>query len=83
MVDVANIRLMNMDKQPFQVFPFGEISLLPKGEPFSLANDHLKATFGADGLLTNITTLPDKASSAVKMEFVTYGVRPKRGERPE
>lgn len=72
---IATLRLFHSDKQPFQVEPFANVEISDEGENFSLANVHISADFGPDGLLQSITSLADGERTACHLDFVRYGTR--------
>ena len=79
-MDVANVRIHNSVKHPFQVDPFAEVEVFETGTEFSLQNGYIKAGFSPDGILQALTSLDDKQTTDVKLEFVRYGTR-KSGDK--
>ena len=50
-MDVANIKILNNVKHPYQVAPFDEVQVFEQGEAFKLQNGYVRADFSKDGIL--------------------------------
>ncbi|CAB4066380.1 MAN2 [Lepeophtheirus salmonis] len=62
-MEIANIRLYNTVKQPFQVKPFSDVGVFHQGAKFMLENGYVRTHFDENGILEAITTLDDKVKN--------------------
>uniref|UniRef100_A0A0K2SXU0 Mannosidase, alpha, class 2A, member 1 [Echinops telfairi] n=2 Tax=Lepeophtheirus salmonis TaxID=72036 RepID=A0A0K2SXU0_LEPSM len=74
-MEIANIRLYNTVKQPFQVKPFSDVGVFHQGAKFMLENGYVRTHFDENGILEAITTLDDKVKTDVRLSFVQYSTR--------
>jgi len=78
-LSVATIKIFNAKDQPYQVAPFSSL-LVTAPQKVHLENAFIKATFSEEGLLESVTSVDGGAVTPVKLEFITYGTRP-RGDK--
>lgn len=79
-MDVAHIVLFNCHKEPYQVAPFDNLEVYETAMEFVLQNGYVQAKFNENGMMKSITTLDDKITNDIQIEFLTYGTR-SRGDR--